>query len=67
MQNPTARFSADVRRTLVICFSAFFFNGLMTMMMGSVLPDIKAAYGLTDTHGGLMLAGHSAEIGRAHA
>lgn len=60
MQNPTARFSADVRRTLVICFSAFFFNGLMTMMMGSVLPDIKAAYGLTDTHGGLMLAGHSA-------
>jgi fucose permease len=60
MQNPAGRFGADVRRTLAICFSSFFFNGLMTMMMGSVLPDLKAAYGLTDTQGGLMLAAHSA-------
>lgn len=50
----------DTRRVLFTCFFAFFFNGLMTLMMGSILPDLRAAYNLTDSQGGLMLAGHSA-------
>ena len=60
MRNTPGELDAGTRRTLIICFFAFFFNGLMTMMQGSVLPDMKTAYHLTDTQGGLMLAGHSA-------
>lgn len=52
--------SKGTRRILGACFLAFFFNGLMTMMMGSLLPDLKATYHLTDTQAGLMLSGHSA-------
>ncbi len=52
--------SKSTRRILGACFLAFFFNGLMTMMMGSLLPDLKATYHLTDTQAGLMLSGHSA-------
>lgn len=55
-----AHFDRDTRRVLAACFLAFFFSGLMTLMMGSILPDMKAAYGLSDTQSGLMLAGHSA-------
>ncbi len=51
--------SKNTRRILGACFLAFFFNGLMTMMMGSLLPDLKASYRLTDTQIGLMLSGHS--------
>ena len=50
----------DTRRVLSTCFFAFFSNGLMTLMMGSVLPDLRSAYRLTDAQGGLMLAAHSA-------
>lgn len=52
--------SPSTRRILAACFLAFFFNGLMTLMMGSVLPDIQAAYGLSGSQSGLILAGHSA-------
>lgn len=52
--------SRDTRRILGACFLAFFSNGILTMMIGSVLPDMKLAYGLTDTQAGLMLSGHSA-------
>ena len=55
-----ASLSRDTRRVLATCFFAFVFNGLMTLMMGSILPDIKATYSLSDSQGGLMLAGHSA-------
>ena len=48
------------RRTLLYaCFYAFFCNGLIALTQGSMLPDMKAAYGLTDTAGGLMLSAHS--------
>lgn len=48
------------RRTLLYaCFYAFFCNGMVALTMGSMLPDMKAAYGLSDTAGGLMLSAHS--------
>lgn len=49
----------DQRRTLLACFFAFFVSGIFTLMMGSVLPDMKAAYQLSDTQSGLMLSAHS--------
>ncbi len=45
---------------LLICFFAFIFNGTLAMIMGSVMPDLKAAYGLSDTVSGLFLSAHSA-------
>ena len=47
------------RTLLYACFYAFFCNGLIALMQGSMMPDMKAAYGLTDTIGGLMLSAHS--------
>ena len=48
------------RRTLLYaCFYAFFCNGMIALTQGSMLPDMKAAYGLSDTAGGLMLSAHS--------
>ena len=48
------------RRTLLYaCFYAFFCNGMIALTQGSMMPDMKAAYGLTDTAGGLMLSAHS--------
>lgn len=47
------------RRLLYACFYAFFCNGLIALMQGSMMPDMKAAYGLSDTAGGLMLSAHS--------
>ena len=32
------------KRTLLTCFFAFFVNGLLSLMIGSILPDMKAAY-----------------------
>lgn len=49
----------DTRRIVNACFFAFLLNGLSTMMMGSLMPDMKLAYGLSDTQSGLMLSGHS--------
>lgn len=50
----------NTRKIIATCFIAFFFNGTLSMMIGSLLPDLKAAYGLSDTQIGLMLSGHSA-------
>lgn len=50
----------NTRRILNACFLAFFMNGLLTMMLGSVLPDMRVAYGLSDTQSGLLLSSHSA-------
>ena len=47
------------RTLLYACFYAFFCNGLVALMQGSMMPDMKAAYGLSDTAGGLMLSAHS--------
>ena len=44
---------------LYTCFYAFFVNGLVTLMLGSLMPDLKAAWGLTDTQGGVLLSAYS--------
>ncbi len=44
---------------LYTCFFAFFCNGTFSLMMGSVMPDLKTAYGLSDTVSGLFLSAHS--------
>lgn len=54
------KLDSGARRLLYTCFFAFFCNGALALTMGSVMPDLKAAYRLTDTMGGLMLSAHSA-------
>ncbi|MEG0742860.1 MAG: MFS transporter [Clostridia bacterium] len=41
------------------CFFAFFCNGSLALMMGSAMPDLKLAYGLSDTMSGIFLSAHS--------
>ncbi len=53
------RLTKDQKRTLLTCFFAFFVNGTLTLMIGSVMPDLKAAYHLTDTQSGMMISAHS--------
>ncbi len=48
------------KQVLFTCFFAFFGNGTLSLMMGSVMPDLKAAYGLSDTVSGVFLSAHSA-------
>ncbi|MGN0778128.1 MAG: MFS transporter, partial [Aristaeellaceae bacterium] len=48
------------KRTLCTCFYAFCFSGILSMTMGSVMPDLKAAYNLSDATSGLLLSAHSA-------
>ena len=48
------------RAVVFACYFAFMCNGLLNMMMGSMLPDLKAEYGLSDTVSGLFLSAHSA-------
>ena len=47
------------RRVLYTCFFAFFCNGALALTQGSALPDLKAAYGLSDTISGIFLSAHS--------
>ena len=47
------------RALIYACFYAFFCNGLVSLTLGSLMPDMKAAYGLSDTVGGVMLSAHS--------
>ena len=48
------------KQALFTCFFAFFCNGTLALMMGSVMPDMKAAYNLSDTTSGLFISVHSA-------
>ena len=48
------------RKLLFTCFYAFFCSGLISLTLGSLLPDLKAAHGLSDTVGGVLLSAHSA-------
>ncbi|MGN1020508.1 MAG: MFS transporter [Aristaeellaceae bacterium] len=48
------------KRTLFTCFFGFCFSGILSMTMGSVMPDLKAAYHLSDATSGLLLSAHSA-------
>ena len=40
------RLERNDRRTLLTCFYAFFCSGLFALTMGSVMPDLKSAYGV---------------------
>ena len=53
------KLTARQKTLLFTCFYAFFCNGTLSLMMGSAMPDIKAAYGLTDTLSGVLLSAHS--------
>ena len=50
----------NARALMYTCFFSFFCNGALTLTMGSVMPDLKAAYGLSDTLSGVFLSAHSA-------
>ena len=54
------RLERNDRRTLLTCFYAFFCSGLFALTMGSVMPDLKSAYGLSDSLSGILLAVYSA-------
>lgn len=48
------------RLLLYTCFFSFFCNGSLSLMYGSAMPDLKAAYGLSDTLSGVFMSAHSA-------
>ncbi|MBQ8200274.1 MAG: MFS transporter [Clostridia bacterium] len=48
------------KHALFACFFAFFCNGTLSLMMGSVMPDLKAAYNLSDAASGVFISAHSA-------
>ena len=54
------RLDKGEKRTLLTCFYAFFCSGILSLTMGSVMPDLKAAYHLSDATSGLLLSAHSA-------
>ncbi len=53
------KLSKDERAVLYTCFFAFFCNGSLALIMGSAMPDLKAAYNLSDTASGIFLSAHS--------
>lgn len=60
MERFLGKIDKSSKKILYACFFAFFFNGMFTLMMGSIMPDMKLAYNLSDTQSGLMMSGHSA-------
>lgn len=46
-------------KTLLIVFFAFFCNGSLSLLLGSVMPDLKSTYGLSDTFSGMLISAHS--------
>lgn len=53
------KLNKNQRTVLYICFYTFVCSGFVTLMMGSALPDMKAAYGLSETVSGALLSAHS--------
>ena len=47
------------RRLLLTCFYAFFCSGLVSLMLGSAMPDLKLSWGLSDSFSGVLLSAHS--------
>ena len=47
------------RSIILICYFSFFCNGAFSLIIGSAMPDLKAAYGISDTASGLLLSAHS--------
>ena len=48
------------RSVLRTCYFAFLASGSLALTLGSVMPDLKLHYGVTDMQGGLFLSAHSA-------
>lgn len=51
--------SKEKRHVLLVCCLAMLGNGFLSLSMGSILPDMKLSYGLTDTQSGILLSAHS--------
>ena len=47
------------RRLLLTCFYAFFCSGMVSLMLGSAMPDLKRSWGLSDSFSGVLLSAHS--------
>jgi len=54
------RMEPSHRRLLLTCFYAFFCSGLVSLMLGSAMPDLKRSWGLSDSFSGVLLSAHSA-------
>ncbi len=53
------RLEPSRRRLLLTCFYAFFCSGLVSLMLGSAMPDLKRSWGLSDSFSGILLSAHS--------
>ena len=53
------RMEPSRRRLLLTCFYAFFCSGLVSLMLGSAMPDLKRSWGLSDSFSGILLSAHS--------
>ena len=53
------RMEPSRRRLLLTCFYAFFCSGLVSLMLGSAMPDLKRSWGLSDSFSGVLLSAHS--------
>ena len=53
------RMEPSRRRLLTTCFYAFFCSGLVSLMLGSAMPDLKRSWGLSDSFSGVLLSAHS--------
>lgn len=47
------------RKLLLTCFYAFFCSGMVSLMLGSAMPDLKRSWGLSDSFSGVLLSAHS--------
>lgn len=47
------------RYTLFCCFFTFGCSGFMALMMGSIMPMLRAQYGVSEALGGTLLSAHS--------
>ena len=53
------RMEPSRRRLLLTCFYAFFCSGMVALMLGSAMPDLKRSWGLSDSFSGVLLSAHS--------
>ena len=54
-----SRLEPSRRRLLLTCFYAFFCSGLVSLTLGSAMPDLKQSWGLSDSFSGVLLSAHS--------
>ena len=53
------KLSSNNRSTLVTCFLIYMCSGMFALMMGSMMPDLRETYHLTDSMSGVLLSAHS--------